>query len=441
MNLQRGQRGKLDGQFNMNAPIEVRMQTVGGAVYDYCCFGVDDEDTLSDDRYMVFYNQLQSPGNEISYHMDGNEAVFSASLSQLPQAIRKLVFTVSIDGGGTMGQIQSFSLTISQPGCEPMALQLTGADFAQETAIITIEVYEKNGWRFNAVACGFNGGLGDLLRAYGGEEEEEEEAPVSETKPEPAPAPAVSPFPEPVPMSVPTPAPAAPASAPFPAPVPMSAPAAPTPVPAPAPQPAQDAAPKISLRKLENKPISLKKDEKVELRKPDDTTLTKLTVGLGWDPAKAGASIDCDSSVFLCKGGKLRPGADIVAFYNKCHSTGAVVHQGDNLTGHGSGDDEQIKIDLTKLPPEYDRLIIVVNIFMGKVLFQHFGKIKNCYMRLFENGGKELCRYTLSDSKEYDRKTAMIFGELVKENGVWVFHAIGEGTKDGTIDKLAKRFM
>ncbi|MBP0973185.1 MAG: TerD family protein, partial [Oscillospiraceae bacterium] len=169
--------------------------------------------------------------------------------------------------------------------------------------------------------------------------------------------------------------------------------------------------------------------------------LTKLTVGLGWDPAKAGASIDCDSSVFLCKGGKLRPGADIVAFYNKCHSTGAVIHQGDNLTGAGSGDDEQIKIDLTKLPPEYDRLIIVVNIFMAKVLFQHFGKIKNCYMRLFEDKGKELCRYTLSDSKEYDKKTAMIFGELVKENGTWVFHAIGEGTKDGTIDKLAKRFQ
>ena len=130
-----------------------------------------------------------------------------------------------------------------------------------------------------------------------------------------------------------------------------------------------------------------------------------------------------------------------MAFYNKCHSTGAVIHQGDNLTGAGSGDDEQIKIDLTKLPPEYDRLIIVVNIFMAKVLFQHFGKIKNCYMRLFEDKGKELCRYTLSDSKEYDKKTAMIFGELVKENGTWVFHAIGEGTKDGTIDKLAKRFQ
>ena len=209
---------------------------------------------------------------------------------------------------------------------------------------------------------------------------------------------------------------------------------------APAPQPAQDTAPKVSLRKLEDKPISLKKNEKVELRKPDNSTLKRLTVGLGWDPAKAGASIDCDSSIFLCKGGRLVSESDIVAFYNKHHSSGAVIHQGDNLTGAGKGDDEQIKIDLTKIPNGYDRIIIVVNIFMAKVLFQHFGKIRNCYMRLFEDNGKELCRYTLSDSKEYDKKTAMIFGELVLENGSWVFHAIGEGTKDSSIEKLAKRF-
>ena len=412
MNLQRGQRGKLEGQFDLSQPITVKMQTAGGAVYDYCCFGVDEEDTLSDDRYMVFYNQLQSPGKEISYQMNGSEAVFTASLQQLPQTIRKLVFTVSIDGGGTMGQITGFTLEISQPGAEPMLLQLTGSDFAQETAIITIEVYEKNGWRYSAVACGFNGGLGDLLRAYGGEEEEEE-APIPEVKTAPAPAP------------VPQPSPA-----PMPAPAPMTVPQA-----APVPD-----APKVSLRKLENKPISLKKNEKVELRKPDNSTPKLLTVGLGWDPSWGTTNVDCDSSVFLCKGGKLVSDSDIVAFYNQTHQSRAVIHHGDNITGFGEGDDERIEIDLNKIPAGYDRIVIVVNIFMAKVRFQHFGKLKNCYMRLFDQKGTELCRYTLSDNAEYKKMTAMIFGELLLENGTWIFHAIGEGTKDGTIGKLAARF-
>ena len=127
---------------------------------------------------------------------------------------------------------------------------------------------------------------------------------------------------------------------------------------------------------------------------------------------------------------------------NKCHSTGAVIHQGDNLTGAGSGDDEQIKIDLTKLPAGYDRIVIVVNIFMSKVSGIHFGKIRNCYMRICElyNMGPELCRYTLSENSEYDKMTAMIFGEFTKENGIWVFHALGQGTKDGSIEKLAKHY-
>lgn len=146
------------------------MDVSGGAVYDYCCFGVDGGGKLSDDRYMVFYNQTQSPNREITYEANGKGAHFNVNLNQLPASIQKLVFTVSIDGNGTMGDISSHTVVIRQGGQEALELRLSGGDFQSEKAIISIELYQKDVWRFGAVASGFNGGLGDLLRAYGGEE-------------------------------------------------------------------------------------------------------------------------------------------------------------------------------------------------------------------------------------------------------------------------------
>lgn len=170
MNLQRGMRDKLDKYLNINQPIEVTMDVQGSAVYDYCCFGVDAAGKLSDDRYMVFYNQTSSPRNEISYSMNGRGAKFIINLNVLPASIQKLVFTVSIDGNGTMGDISSHNLTIRQGYGDSLNLNLSGADFQREKAIIAIEIYKKDVWRVAAVANGFNGGLGDLLRAYGGQE-------------------------------------------------------------------------------------------------------------------------------------------------------------------------------------------------------------------------------------------------------------------------------
>ena len=155
MQIQRGQRGKLEEQFDIKMPVTITMQTIGSAVYDYCCFGVDAADQLSDDRYMVFYNQPRTPKSEITHFMDDSRAVYHANLTQLPDSIQKLVFTVSIDGSGTMGDISQFEVTINQEGCEPIVLQLAGTDFVEEKAIISFEVYQKNGWRYSAVARGF----------------------------------------------------------------------------------------------------------------------------------------------------------------------------------------------------------------------------------------------------------------------------------------------
>lgn len=170
MNIQRGMRDKLDKYMNPNQSIDVCMDVSGGAVYDYCCFGVDAGGKLSDDRYMVFYNQISSPNREIIYSFNGSGAKFVVNLGAMPSTIVKLVFTVSIDGSGTMGNISRHLVRIQQGFGESIALELTGADFCQEKAIISIEIYKRDGWRFAAVASGFNGGLGDLLRAYGGTE-------------------------------------------------------------------------------------------------------------------------------------------------------------------------------------------------------------------------------------------------------------------------------
>ena len=185
INVQRGFRDKLEKYVNLNQSLSVEMQVNGRAIYDYCCFGVDAANQLSDDRYMVFYNQTRSPAGEVTYTNNGGIARFEIRLSQLPDTIRKLVFTVSIDGNGTMGDIVSHTLRIGQNGQNAAEMQLSGKDFHSEKAIISIEIYRKDVWRFAAVASGFNGGLGDLLRSYGGEEAEATPPPVSST-PKPA---------------------------------------------------------------------------------------------------------------------------------------------------------------------------------------------------------------------------------------------------------------
>ena len=197
--------------------------------------------------------------------------------------------------------------------------------------------------------------------------------------------------------------------------------------------------------------VNLKKGQKVSLVKADGKKLTKLMVGLGWDAAEEPSGgffkklfsgkkdIDCDASVFLCKNGKLSDNADVVYFGNLEHKSKAVKHMGDNLTGEGEGDDEQIFVDLDKIPSEYDKLIFVVNIYKAVDRKQHFGMIKNAFIRIVDNEtNEELCRYNLSDN--YDNMLAMVAGEVYKKNGEWKFNAIGNGTTDPGLAELSRRF-
>ncbi len=180
----RGMRDKIAKYADPSGEIVVEMSINGKSVYDFCCFGVDSSEKLSDERYMIFYNQTSSPQGEIRYHAGSNSASFTIRLASLPQIIDKLVFTASIDGSGIMGDIAQHKLSISQNGTEKITIDLKGSDFKQEKAIISAEIYRKGEWRINAIASGFNGGLPVLLRKYGGEE-------YAPSAPQPIPAPPI----------------------------------------------------------------------------------------------------------------------------------------------------------------------------------------------------------------------------------------------------------
>ena len=194
--------------------------------------------------------------------------------------------------------------------------------------------------------------------------------------------------------------------------------------------------------------VNLQKGQKVELRKNNGGELQRVRVGLGWDAAQAPRGlfapkpqdIDCDASAFLCVNGHLISTNDVVYFGNLTHSSGAVRHMGDNLTGAGEGDDEQITVNLSALPAVYDKLVFVVNIYQAMQRKQHFGMVRNAFIRICDaDSNQELCRYNLSEN--YNGMTAMVFGELYRYNGAWKFNAIGQPTQDNSVGDLAKRFV
>lgn len=193
--------------------------------------------------------------------------------------------------------------------------------------------------------------------------------------------------------------------------------------------------------------ISLQKGQKVSLSK-ENAGLSRVMIGLGWDEVqqKRGffslkpQDIDCDATAILLQNGELKANEDVVYFGNLRHKSGTVQHMGDNLTGAGDGDDEQIMVDLAKIPAVYDRIVLMVNIYQARERKQHFGMIRNAFIRLVDcRNGKEMCRYNLTD--DYSGMTALIFGEVYRHNGEWKFNAIGQGTNDNSIGEVANRYV
>lgn len=177
--------------------------------------------------------------------------------------------------------------------------------------------------------------------------------------------------------------------------------------------------------------ISLTKGGNLSLTKTD-ATLTKISVGLGWDTrSTSGDDFDLDASAFLLNAsGKARSTADFI-FYNQLRSAeGSVEHAGDNRTGAGDGDDEVIRVDLALVPSDVERVAFTVTIHEAQARKQSFGMVENAFVRIVdERNNKEIVRYDLREDASVE--TALIFAELYRHSGEWKFRAVGQGFAGG----------
>lgn len=179
-------------------------------------------------------------------------------------------------------------------------------------------------------------------------------------------------------------------------------------------------------------PINLSKGQKVDLTK-GNPSLKNLMVGLGWDvnAFDGGYDFDLDASAFvLGANGKCPTEKDFIFYGNLVHQSGAVEHMGDNLTGSGDGDDEQIVVDLSRIPPNIEKVAFTVTIYDADVRRQNFGQVSNAYIRIVDQAtGQEVVHYDLGE--DFSIETAIVVGELYKRNGDWKFNAIGSGFQGG----------
>ncbi|WP_080845714.1 TerD family protein [Cytobacillus gottheilii] len=186
--------------------------------------------------------------------------------------------------------------------------------------------------------------------------------------------------------------------------------------------------------------VSLSKGQKVDLTK-NNPGLSKVIVGLGWDVNKydGGHDFDLDSSVFLlADNGKVASDSDFVFYNNTTGGNGSVIHTGDNRTGEGDGDDEQVKVDLSAVPQNVSKISFTITIHDGESRNQNFGQVSNSYVRIVsEDLGEELIRYDLGE--DFSIETAVVVGELYRHNGEWKFSANGSGYQGG-LAALAKDF-
>ena len=177
--------------------------------------------------------------------------------------------------------------------------------------------------------------------------------------------------------------------------------------------------------------VSLVKGGNVSLTK-EAPTMNVAMVGLGWDARVTdGQGFDLDASVFAVgEDGKVLSDAHFIFFNNKTSPDGAVEHQGDNRTGEGDGDDEVVKVNLTQVPADVDKIVVTVTIHDAAARSQNFGQVANAFIRVVnEETGTEVVRFDLAE--DYSVETAMVFGEVYRHNGEWKFRAVGQGYSGG----------
>lgn len=367
-----------------NCPLPSPLVTLSVACaspVDVSALLVAEDGKVRSDADLVFYNAPTGPGVRYLPAAEGPRGVDAVTVdtAAVPADVAKVVVTASLDGSGpaTFSQAGSMVVTVLDAGgADAVSFPLTG--LTSEQALVCAEVYRRGGqWKLRAVGQGYDDGLAGIAAEFGVDVDDEPAA---------APAPAAAP--------------------------PSARPASSGPV------------------NLDKGRVSLKKGEKVSLVKTGSPALTKVAMGLGWDPAPGRRNIDLDASVIAFDA----DGRDVdkVWFMSKQGCGGAVRHSGDNLTGQGDGDDEVITVDLSQVPAQVRALVFTVNSFSG----QKFSDVASSYCRLLDGSGQELVRFDLVESP---RATGVIMCKLVRSDAsTWEMTALGRFEDGKTVKAMVK---
>ncbi|MEU4174578.1 TerD family protein [Streptomyces sp. NPDC026589] len=362
----------------------------------------------SDDDF-IFYNQPAGPG--VTYRSGGGSApdAIVVDTAAVPPGIEKIVVTASPDAAGQTFQGVEPTATVRNADDGSALATFTPPQLGAETALVIIEIYLRNGaWKARAVGQGYANGLAGIATDFG-VSVEEPAAPVAPPAPA-APAPVAA-------------APVAPVAAPVDPRIAPAAPAAP---------PAAPAAPAGSGKiNLDKGRVNLQKNQTVSLVKGGAPLLSRVRMGLGWEPAFRGKDIDLDASVIAY--GPNRNHLDSCYFGKLTILNGAIKHSGDNLTGEGAGDDEVIMVDLGRIPAEATGLVFTVNSFTG----QKFNEVAKAYCRLIDDAsGEELVRFDLTGAEP---QTGVMMAKLIKQfTGEWEMTGMGEFVKSRTVRGMVK---
>jgi stress response protein SCP2 len=196
--------------------------------------------------------------------------------------------------------------------------------------------------------------------------------------------------------------------------------------------------------KNKNMSINLSKGQKIDLRKNADNSqnnLSQITIGLGWDVNDSGQDYDLDACALLLENGVLTSDKDIVSYKNKKHSSGTVWSMGDNLTGDGDGDDEQLIVKLDSIPSNFDTVVFYVSIYSGKSRRQVFSNVSNAFIRAVDANNKEIAKYSISGDKSAKNMCSLVFAQAKRDGDSWVFEAIGTNYETDSLMHIAKLYQ
>ncbi|MDJ0393620.1 TerD family protein [Rhodococcus sp. G-MC3] len=388
--LAKGQNGPITA-----TDVVVSIQISAPADLSALMVGADGK--VRSDADFVFFNQPSGPGVRLVQGQAGQPAQLAVSLSQVPADIEQIRAVITLeDTSSSFGRSAPPTAYVADTQGNSL-FHYTIDGLNTESIVIAVEIYRRSGsWKVRAVGQGYAGGFAALVTDHG---VSVDDAPAAQ------------------PASAPTPTPAAAPPAP-PAP----------PAPTPAPTAAPTGPPEVSLTKA--RPVSLTKGQKVTLRKDGGVALTKIRMGLGWDPVAApkkssffggggkGGNIDLDASAIMFAGNQVN---DVVYYGQLKAKDGSIQHQGDNLTGEGEGDDEVVNVDLTRVPSHVTAIVFTVTSYRG----QTFEQVGNAFCRLVDDTNNvELARFTLQGGMAF---TGLVMAKVYRDGGNWKLQAIGEG--------------